>query len=392
MKDKHCLMLASLHSCTAPVQKFEFCQTRQTLITIAHSNRALAASAVYLLILNRFGPHYRLIADCAVQPPSSSLSINFGTPSTVQQLMSDERSLKHKAERTQHQRAKKESKVDAEHKEQLSADTFLLPWVQAASAPPVALDGTAAAAADAADEEELAPVQHHQHGAAATWELVLVYVAAQYTPKEVRGVTAVAQDIARTACVCTDARVAAAAGWRTLATRCPALPALKGTSRSWQTIVNYPLHIRADELKAAAHGLKLVLKGTKAVLAQRLLKALRLTGPTTVPIAILAAARAECNSKAYVCSSADHLELYTTVQKLANLLDAAATAAMLARGNQVLFRRALQQGGYTSMYELTAALTKAQKAKVKQQRTAAAAAKAAKAQTHTPSLIAAEQL
>jgi hypothetical protein len=306
--------------------------------------------------------------------------------------MSDERSLKRKAERTQHQRAKKDSKVDAEYKEQLSADAFLLPWVQAAPTAPAALDEAAAAAADAADaaeDEELVPVQHHQHGAAATWELVLVYVAAQYTPNEVRGVTAVAQDIARTACVCRDARVAAAAGWRTLATRCPALPALQGTSRSWQTIVNYPLHIRADELKAAARCLNVVLKGTKAVRAQRLLKALRLTGPTAVPVAILAAARTERNSKAYVCPSSDHLELYTTVQKLANLLDAAATAAMLARGNLVLFRRPLQQGGYTSMYELTTALTKAQKAKVKQQRTAAAAAKA---QTHASSLIAAEQL
>jgi hypothetical protein len=304
-------------------------------------------------------------------------------------LSTEERSLKRKAERTQRGRAKKESTVDASHKEQLSADTYLLPWVQAAATTPAALNDSAAAASSAAEEEELAPVLHHQHGAAAMWELVLVYVAAQYTPNEVRGVTAVAQDIARTACVCRDAKVAAAAGWRTLASHCPALPALQGTSRSWQTIVNYPLHIRADELRAAARGLKLVLKGTKAVLARRLLKALALTGPTAVPVAILAATRTERSSKAYVCLSTEHYELYTTVQKLANLLDAAATAAMLARSNLVLFRRALQQGGYTSMYELTTALTKAQKAKVKLQRTAAAAAKA---QAHTSSLIAVEQL
>jgi hypothetical protein len=172
--------------------------------------------------------------------------------------------------------------VDAEYKEQLSADTFLLPWVQAASAPsiPDATTDPHAAAAAGAEDGEPAPVQQQQ-GAAAMWELVLMYVAAQYTPNEVRGVTAVAQDIARTACVCRDARVAAAAGWRTLATCCPTLPALKGTTSSWQTIVNYPLHIRADELKAAARGLKLVLKGTKAVLAQRLLKALALTGPNS---------------------------------------------------------------------------------------------------------------
>jgi hypothetical protein len=100
---------------------------------------------------------------------------------------------------------------------------------------------------------------------------VLAYVPAQYTPNEARGVTAVAYDIARTAC---DARVAAAAGWRTLATHCPALPALIGTSRSWQTTVSYSLDITADEPKAAARGLKLVLHGTKAVLAQWLLKAL----------------------------------------------------------------------------------------------------------------------
>jgi hypothetical protein len=190
--------------------------------------------------------------------------------------------------------------VDAEYKEQLSADTFLLPWVQAAATSSSTTSDPQAAAVAGTPDGELAPVQQQQ-GAAAMWELVLMHVAAQYTPNEVRGVTAVAQDIARTACVCRDTRVAAAAGWRTLATRCPALPALQGTSRSWQTIVNYPLHIRADELKAAARGLKLVLKGTKAVLAQRLLKALGLTGPTAVPVAILAAAKTERSSKAYVC-------------------------------------------------------------------------------------------
>ena len=180
-------------------------------------------------------------------------------------MSAEDRNRKRKAERIQHQRTKKESKVNASFKEQLSADSFLLPWTQAAAPSiPAAITDPQAAAAAGAEEEELAPLRRPQ-GAAAMWELVLVYVAAQYTPNEVRGVTAVALDIARIACVCRDARVAAAAGWRTLATRCPALPALEGTSRSWQTIVNYPLHMRADELKAAARGLRLVLKGTKAV-------------------------------------------------------------------------------------------------------------------------------
>eukprot|EP00953_Heterococcus_sp_UTEX-ZZ885_P037426 19226-Heterococcus_DN1.PRE.5 len=278
------------------------------------------------------------------------------------QLSADERSLKRKAERTQRQRAKKEQRVDAEYKEQLSADICLLPWVQAAATPSSTTSDPQAAAVAGTPDGELVPVQQQQ-GTAAMWELVLMHVAAQYLPNEVRGVTAVAQDIARTACVCRDTRVAAAAGWRTLATRCPALPALQGTSRSWQTIVNYPLHIRADELKAAARGLKLVLKGTKAVLAQRLLKALGLTGPTAVPVAILAAAKTERSSKAYAWLGYEQYALYTAVRKLANMSDATAAAAMKAVNNTVLFRKALLDGGYNSKHELNAALAKAQAAK-----------------------------
>jgi hypothetical protein len=293
-------------------------------------------------------------------------------------VSAEERSLKRKAERTQRQRAKNEQRVDAEYKEQLSADTFLLPWIRAVPTPPAALSDPQSATGAEDLEEELATV-HQQQGAAAIWELVLMHVAAQYTPNEVRGVTAVAQDIARKACVCRDTRVAAAAGWRTLATRCPALPALKGTSTSWQTIVNYPLHIRADELKAAARRLKLVLKGTKAVLAQRLLNALGITGPTAVPVAVLTAAKAERSSKAYAWLGSK--QLYNTVRKLANMSDATAAAAMKAVNNTVLFRKALLDGGYNSKHELNAALAEAQATK---KGAASATASAATASTAVP--------
>jgi hypothetical protein len=134
------------------------------------------------------------------------------------------------------------------------------------------------------------------------WEHIIGYVSA-IAPKELRGVTAVARDLASASATCTDMYCAVLGRWQLLAQFCTdqQLP-LKHSEMpqqvDWQRLLAAPLKQSVSELQSALKALQLSTDGTKPVLARRVLEHFKLRWPVAVPLTLVWAVRAECSQSA----------------------------------------------------------------------------------------------
>jgi hypothetical protein len=180
------------------------------------------------------------------------------------------------------------------------------------------------------------------------WKHIISYVSA-IAPNQLRGVREVATDLANASATCSDMRAAVLREWPALTLFCvdqqrPLAHANLPQRVHWERLLAAPLRHKVTELQSALRALRLSTEGTPAVLAQRLLKHFKLSGPVAVPLVLVWAVQSEHTQfkRAPACLA--------VAKQLASRYDVAAQA--LQQWKQAGYRAELLQGGYGELLAL----------------------------------------
>jgi hypothetical protein len=182
------------------------------------------------------------------------------------------------------------------------------------------------------------------------WKHIIGYVSA-IAPKQLRGVREVATDLASASATCSDMRAAVLREWPALAQFCvdqqlPLEHAHLPQHVQWERLLAAPLRHKVTELQSALRSLNLSVKGTPAVLAQRLLKYFKLSGPAAVPLVLVWAVQSEHTQFKRALA-----RLAVARQLISGHRDSVAAQA-LQQWKQRGYRAELLQGGYGELLAL----------------------------------------
>jgi hypothetical protein len=177
------------------------------------------------------------------------------------------------------------------------------------------------------------------------WKHIISYVSA-IAPKQLRGVREVATDLACASATCTDMCAAVLREWPALAQFCvdqqlPLAHANLPKHVHWERLLAAPLRHKVTELQSALRALHLSTECTPAVLAQRVLKHFKLSGPVAVPLVLVWAVQSE------------HMQFKRAPARLAVARQLAwrygVAAQALQQWEQAGYRAELLQGGYAEL-------------------------------------------
>jgi hypothetical protein len=177
------------------------------------------------------------------------------------------------------------------------------------------------------------------------WKHIISYVSA-IAPKQLRGAREVAIDLASASVTCSAMRAAVLREWPALTQFCidqqlPLAHANLPQHVRWERLLAAPLRHKVSELQSALRAVRLSTEGTPAVLAQRLLKHFKLSGPVAVPPVLIWAVESE------------HAQFKRAPARLRVARDLASydrvAAEALQQWKQAGYRAELLQGSYDEL-------------------------------------------